>query len=88
MVQNTGDLAEQGTDPLRTLRHLNIEKLLHGERETLLVRHHTDIVQAVEVWESLQVGLVLDQLLRASVQQSDVRICAHNFLSVELQNQP
>lgn len=87
MVQNTGDLAEQSTDPLGTLGDLDVQQLLDGQGEALLVGHHGDIVQTVEVGQRLQVCLVLDQLLSTTVQQTDVGICADNLLSVQLQNQ-
>ena len=48
--------------------------------------HHGNIVQAVEVREGLQVSLVLYQLLRATVQQADVRVCTRDDLSVHLQD--
>ena len=54
--------------------HVNVEQLLDGQGEALLVAHHRHVVQTIEVGQGLQVRLVLDQLLRAAVQQTDVRI--------------
>lgn len=87
MVQDTGQLAEQGPDELGTLGNLNVQQLLNSKRETLLIGHHGDVIKTVEVRQSLEVGLVLDQLLSTTVQQTDVRVGANNFLAIELENQ-
>jgi len=87
MVQNAGNFAKQCPDPLRSFWHLNVQQLLYGQREALLVRHHGDIVQTVEVGQCLKVGLVLNELLRTTVQETDVRVCAHNLFTIQLQDQ-
>lgn len=87
MVQDTGDFAEQGTDPLGALGNLDVQQLLNSQGEALLVGHHGNIVQTVEVRQRLEVCLVLDQLLGTAVQQTDVGVGAHNLLSVQFQNQ-
>jgi hypothetical protein len=87
MVENTGDLAKQGSDELGSLRNLNIEKLLNSEGEALLVGHHGDIVESIKVRQSLEICLVLDQLLGTSVQQTDVRIGSDDLFTIELENQ-
>lgn len=48
---------------------------------------HTDVVQPIEVGQSLRVVLVFDQLLRASVQQPDVRVGSENLFTVDLEDQ-
>jgi len=53
VVKDTGDLSKQGTDPLGSVGDLDVEQLLNGKRETLLVGHHGDVVETVEVWKSL-----------------------------------
>jgi hypothetical protein len=88
VVQDPGDLAEQSPDVLGALGDLNVQQLLDSEREALLVGHHRDVVQTVEVGQRLQICPVLDELLGAAVQQSDVGVGAHNLLAIELQNQP
>ncbi|KAI6770051.1 hypothetical protein HG530_004680 [Fusarium avenaceum] len=87
MVENTGDLAKQCSDELGSLRNFNVEKLLHGEREALLVGHHGDIIESIEVGKGLEICLVLDQLLGTSVQQTDVRIGSDDLFTIELENQ-
>ena len=54
----------------------------------MLLVHRRDVVEPVEVADRLQVGLVLDQLLGAAMQQADVRVDALHHLAVELQHQP
>lgn len=87
VVENSSDLAKQGSDKLGSLGDLDIEKLLDTESKALLVGHHGDVVESVEVGESLEVGLVLDQLLGTSVKQTDVRIGSDDLLAIELENQ-
>ena len=50
--------------------------------------HGRDIVEPVEVGQRLQVRFVLDQLFRATVQKSDMRIDAHDDLAIELEYEP
>lgn len=69
-------------------RHVYVQQLLDRQGEALLIAHHGDIVQAIEVGQRLHVGLVLDQLFRAAVQEADVRIGAEDDLTVQLQDQP
>lgn len=76
VVEDTGNLAKHGTDPLGTLRDLNVEELLDGTGVAELVGHHRDIVESVKVREGLGVGLVFDELLGTSVEQTDVRLQA------------
>ena len=54
----------------------------------MLLVHRRDVVEPVEIGVGLQVGLVLDQLLGAAVEQPDVRIDALDNLAVELQHEP
>ena len=63
------------------------EQLLAGEAEGVLLVHRRDVVEAVEIADRLQVGLVLDQLLGAAVQQADVGVDALHHLAVELQHE-
>jgi len=87
VVQDTGNFAEHGPDPLSTLGDLDVQQLLDGQRKALLIGHHRDVVQTIEVRQGLHVGLVLDQLLGTTVKQTDVGIGANNFLAIEFQNQ-
>ena len=53
----------------------------------MLLVHRRDIVEPVEIRDRLQIGLVLDQLFGAAMQQADMRIDAGDDLAVELQHQ-
>src|SRR3546814_4975098 len=53
----------------------------------MLLAHRRHVVEAVEVGHRLQVGLVLDELLGAAMQQADVRVGALDHLAVHLQHQ-
>ena len=86
--QQPADLGVEHADELGALGHLEPEQLLAGEAEGVLLVHRRDVVEPVEVADRLQIGLVLDQLLGAAVQQADVRIDALHHLAVELQHQP
>ena len=66
---------------------VDLEQLFAGEAEGVLLVHRRHIVEAVEIADRLQVGLVLDQLFGAAVQQADVRIDAGHHLPVELEHQ-
>ena len=55
--------------------------------EGMLLVHRRDIVEPVEIADRLQIGLVLDQLLGAAMQQADMRIDALDNLAVEFQHQ-
>src|ERR1700736_6580407 len=87
MRQDTADLAIQNPDQLAAARHFNTEQLFRGETERVLLIHRRDIVEPVEIGDRLQVGLMLDQLFGAAVQEADVGIDAGDDLAVELQHE-
>lgn len=87
MVQNTGNFTKQGSDVFGTDRDVNVQQLLDSQREALLVGHHRDVVETIEVGQGLEICSVLDELLGSTVQQSDVRISADNLLAIEFQDQ-
>ncbi len=86
--EQAADLGIEHADQLGALGHLQLEQLLAGQAEGVLLVHRRDVVEPVEVADRLQVGLVLDQLLGAAMQQADVRIDALDHLAVQLQHQP
>lgn len=88
MVEDTGNLAKQSPDILGSNGDIDIEKLLDSEGEALLIRHHGNVIETIEVGQSLEVGLVLDQLLGTSMKQADVGVGTNNFLSAQFENQP
>jgi hypothetical protein len=87
VVQDTGHLAKQCPDPLGTIGELNVKQLLDGQSKALLVGHHGNVIQSIEVRQGLHIGLVLNQFLGTTVKQTDVRIGANDLLAIEFQNQ-
>ena len=61
---------------------------LDRQAKGMLLVHRRDIVEAVEIRHRLQVGLVLDQLFGAAMQQPDMRIDAIDNLAVQLEHEP
>ena len=53
----------------------------------MLLVHRRDVVEPVEIRDRLQIGLVLDQLLGAAMQQPDMRIDPLDDLAVELEHE-
>ena len=54
---------------------------------SVLLIHGRHVIEAVEIGQRLQIGLVLDQLLGAAMQQPDMRIDALDHLAVELEHE-
>src|SRR5262249_15306169 len=57
------------------------------EAERVLLIHRRDVIQPVEIADILEIGLVLDQLLGAAMEEPDMRIDSFNHLAVELKHQ-
>jgi len=87
MRQQTADLAVEHADELSPARHGDAEQTLDGQRIGVLLVHRRHVVEAVEVRHGLQIGLVLDQLLGAAMQQADMGIDALDHFAVQLQHQ-
>ena len=87
VVEDAADLGVQHADVLAAQRRLDAQQLLDGQREGVLLVLRRHVVEPVEVGHRLQIGLVLDQLLGAAMQQADVRIGALDGLAVHLQHQ-
>ena len=49
MVGDASQLSEHGSDVFGSLRDIDVEELFHRQTEALLVDHHGDVVQTVEV---------------------------------------
>src|SRR3546814_3044856 len=79
------DLGEEHADVLPAQRRLDAQQPLGGQGEGMLLAHRRHVVEAVEVGHRLQVGLVLDELLGAAMQQADVRVGALDHLAVHHQ---
>ena len=87
MRQQPPDLAIEHADELAAARHCEAEQPLDGEREAMLLVHRRDIVEPVEIRNGLEIGLVLDQLLGAAMEQADMGIDAGHDLAVELEHE-
>src|SRR5262249_54531562 len=72
---------------LRAFGDVDSQELLGCQRERMLLVHRRDVIEAVEIRQRLQIGLVLDQLLGPAVQQADVGIDALYDLAVELEHE-
>jgi hypothetical protein len=59
------------------------EQLLCCKAEAVLLVHWGPVIKPVEIWDALQIGLVLDQLLGAAVQAADMRIDALDDLAIK-----
>ena len=85
--QQPADLAIEHADELGAPRHREAQQLLGRQAEGVLLVHRRDVIEPVEIRDRLQIGLVLDQLLGAAMEQPDMRIDALHDLAVELQHQ-
>jgi hypothetical protein len=81
------DLGEEHADQLRPPRHLDPDQLFDRQAEGMLLVHRRPVVEPVEIRDRLQVGLVLDQLLGAAVEQADMGVDPRHHLAVELEDQ-
>jgi hypothetical protein len=80
-------LVEHDADVLGAQRHLDAEQLFHRQAVGVLVAHHRDVVETVQVGQGLQPGARLGQLLGGAMQQADMRIGANDDFAVEFQHQ-
>jgi hypothetical protein len=88
VVLDARQLREEHAQELRPDRHFEIEKLLDGEHEAVLHGHGRAIIEAIEIGEGLQVGLILGKLLGAAVEQPDMGIDAFDDFAIELEDKP
>ena len=87
MREETADLGIKHADQLAADRHRHVDQLLDGEREGMLLIHRRDVIEPIEIGHRLEIGLVLDQLLRAAMEQANMRIDAVHDLAVELEHE-
>jgi hypothetical protein len=86
--QQASDLTEEHADELGALRDGQTQQLLGRQAEGMLLVHRRDVVEPVEIRDRLQVGLMLDQLLGAPMQEPDMRIDTLDDFTVKLKHQP
>src|ERR1019366_2979890 len=87
MRKKPADLAKEHSDELRSLWKLEAKQFLRRETEGVLLIHRRDIIQPVEIWQRLQVGLVLDELLGAAMQKPDMGIDASHHFAVQFKHE-
>src|SRR5262249_44931509 len=69
------------------LRHGDANKSFPRKRVSVLLIHWCDVIETIEIWQRLEVGLVFDQLLSAAVKQPDMRIDAFDHFPVKLEHE-
>ena len=69
------------SDIFRPWRYGNSEKLFNSERKRLLIYHHGNIVETIEIWQRLSVCFVFAQLFRRTMKKSDVWNRFNNHLN-------
>ena len=68
MIEYPRDLGEQHPDILRPERHLAAQQLFDCEAVAMLLAHHRDVIEAIEIGQRLKIGLMLDELFRPAMQ--------------------
>ncbi len=87
MVEDAGDFIVHGADVLGTLRRLDAHQGLDRAHVGVLVAHHRHVIQAIHVADRLVERLGLGQLFGTTVQQTHVRVGAHDGFTVHFQDQ-
>ena len=88
MGEDAANLGVEHTDELGAARNGEAQQLFCGHTKGMLLVHRRDVIEPVEIADRLQIGLVLDQLLGAAMQQADVGIDALDDLTVQLEHEP
>src|SRR4029077_19667521 len=88
MRQEPSNLAIENANELRAAWDGDAQESFRRQTEGVLLVHRGHVVEPIEVRNRLQVGLVLDQLLSAAVQEPDVRITPLDHLAVKLEYEP
>src|SRR5262249_50207744 len=87
MREQPADLAIEYADQLTAARHRDGKKPLCRKAESVLLIHGHDVIETVEIADRLEIGLVLDQLFGAAMEQTDMWIDAFHDLAVKLQHE-
>src|SRR5690242_16746505 len=87
MREQAADLAIEHADELRAARDLQAKELLRRKAERMLLIHRRDVIEPVEIRDRLQIGLLLDQLLGAAMQETDMWVHTFDNLAVQFQNE-
>ena len=87
MRLEAGQLVEQHTQVLGTWRHLQLQQLFNRQNVAEVVRHRTEVVDAVGHRHDLLIELCLAGLLDAGVEKADVGHYAEYGLAIDLKHQ-
>jgi hypothetical protein len=85
--EQSTNFAIKHTDQLCPLRHRDLEQLFACQAEGVLLVHRRYVIEAIEIADRLQVGLMLDQLFGTAVQKTDVGVNTGDDLTVELEHE-
>jgi hypothetical protein len=77
----------QDPDQLPAARRFDPEQPFDRQTERMLLAHRCYVVEPIEIPDRLQIGLVLNQLFSAAMEQPDMRIDARDHFAVELEHQ-
>ena len=87
MRKQPSDFTIEHTDELAPFRDCDVKQLLGRQTERMFLVHGCDIIEPVEVRQRLQVSLMLDQLLGAAMQETNMRVDAPHDFAVKLQHE-
>ncbi len=87
VVGDAGDFGHQHPDVLRAFGHADAKEFFDGEAPDVLLAHHADVIEPIEIRQRLDVGFILDELFGTAVEQADVRVGFGDHFAVELQHQ-
>ena len=84
MLEDPAKFAVKHTDEAAAARNFNANQLFNRETPGMFLVHRCRIVQPVKVRQTLKIGLVLEQLLGASMQQADMAIDPVDQLTIQI----
>ena len=86
MREESPDLTVEHADQLTALWNAETQKLFGRQDEGVFLIHRGYVIETIEISDRLQIGLVLDQLFGAAVQEADMRINPLDHFAVEFQH--
>ena len=87
VIADAREFREEDAQILRAQRHFQVQQLFDRQDIAMLHAERRAIVEPVEIGQRLQIGLVLDQLFGAAVQQADMRVATLDDFAVQLHDE-
>ena len=87
VIADAREFREEHAQILRAQRHFQVQQLFDRQNIAMLHAERRAIVEPVEIGQRLQIGLVLDQLFGAAVQQADMRVASLDDFAVQLHDE-